>query len=161
MDKSDFAVILEQKQEDIQKKIRDEKVALGSPKYHVERIANQLRQAVGGVNPAVEQSQIVEELMKIINQVPTWIAVGFSQKAHIIARHQQDLSVWNEASEEYDSMIEHQRLTAKREQEVLEAVGAGELEERNTRTRRDIGEHPGPTTREIRKAKAKLRQSSS
>ena len=161
MDKDDFAITLEQKKQDLQRQINTEKVGLTSPGYHVEKITADLRAAVGSIDPNLAQHQVVEKLMEIINLVPRWVATGFTEKAQKVSRLQQTLSVWGEVGEEYDKIIERQLMSQRREQDILQAIEDGELDERTARTRRQPGEHPGPTTREIRKAKAQLRQSDS
>ena len=163
MSNNEFSDVIASKQANIQSKIEKENVALISPQYHAERISTFLREAVSEIDPNVAPEKILEKLMKILNSVPIAIGQGFSEKLQKINSYQQEGEIWGVVSGEWNAILEKEAAIAEREEEILNEVQSGEASESipGKFERRTVGEHPGPSTRQIRKAKAQLRQSDS
>lgn len=176
-----FSDLIESKIDDVQEKIKNINILILSPDYHKERTAKALQQAVQEIDPNTDEQQVTQSLLSIINQMPGFVATGLSENLRLIATFKQELVVWlsvraeweafqTEQTERKDQEAAHLLQQKKREEIVLEKVAEGKIEEKGKKKRtpgkrpkidREIGVHPGPTTSEIRKAKAKLSKSGS
>jgi len=163
MSNNEFSDVIANRQANIQNKIEKENVALISPQYHAERISAFLRNAVSNINPENTPEIILEELMKILNSVPIAIGQGFSEKLQNINSYKQEGEIWSVVSDEWNASLKKEAAIAKREEQILNEVQSEAENEAPAQRpeRRAVGDHPGPSTRQIRKAKAQLRQSDS
>ena len=124
------------------------------------------------IDTSKEARFVIEDLMVVLNKVPTAVADPFSEHIGQIENLKMQLAVWLSVKEKYAAHC-HTEKAAKenedrlrrakedREKKILEQVANGTIEESHGFARREPGDHPGPSTREIRKAKAQLRDSSS
>ena len=142
------------------------------PQFHASRISHLLQEEAMQVDTSREARFVIEDLMVVLNKVPNAVAEPFKEHIGQIENLKMQLAVWLSVKEKYaahcyaekEAKENEDRLRkAKndREKRILEQVANGGAEEKHGFVRRNPGEHPGPSTREIRKAKAQLRDSSS
>ena len=100
------------------------------------------------LNKNLREKNLIQENLKM--QLAVWLSVKEKYAAHC---HTE------KAAKENEDRL--RRAKEDREKKILEQVANGTIEESHGFARREPGDHPGPSTREIRKAKAQLRDSSS
>ena len=160
----EIASTIETLKQDVQK----ENSRILDPNFHKQRITKALQDAVAQVVTEDEPQAIIQQLLSIINQVPAYVAGGITEGLTNISQYRSELNAWVSVRSKYEAhclMLEEESkatATTAREDEIFRKVAAGEVKEREVGERpRSVGDHPGPTVREIRAAKAKLKQSSS
>ena len=153
----DFADVINGKLAVVQEKIKNQNSKVLNPLYHSNRLGEALQEAVAAINVNDGEKVIVEQLVEILNRAPTYVASGFTEALQEVAFLKRELSVWTSVNSEWQG-FETQIMEDKRNRDALkEAVASGDVQERTSRTKRDIGLHPGPTTRDIRNVKAELK----
>lgn len=157
----DFSKVIAQKISVAQSKIQDGNKLILSPQHHAGRVTNFLQSKVGEINPEADPQEVISALLGVINGIPKFIGDGFSDDLATMGVLKQELNVWAVVAKEWKNCEEQQALRAmraKKTDELIKAVDAEDVEERTTQTRRKMGDHPGPSTRDLRKAKAQLRE---
>ena len=152
----DFATVIKEKLAGVQEKIRSQNVKVLNPQYHSRRLTEALQGAVEDIDVNDGEQKVVEQLVGILNKAPSFVAGGFTDALQEAANLKHELGVWISVNTEWQN-FEARILRDKQAKEDLKAaITSGEVEERNTSTRREPGIHPGPTTAAIRSAKAEL-----
>ena len=168
----------------IKKQIQEENSKILTPSFHSSRLQKALQTSVGGISKDADPKEVIQQLLNIINQVPSFAGATISEALTRISTRRTELQVWVNVRAQYENYLaereEEQRQAAQtaaeqaqlaidqelslaaRAERVLDDVANGKVKEREVGERpRDLGTHPGPTVRELRAAKAKLKQSSS
>ena len=167
-----FFGVIERSVSSIEEEIYNLNKRILDPQFHASRISHILQEEAMQIDTSKEARFVIEDLMVVLNKVPTAVADPFSEHIGQIENLKMQLAVWLSVKEKYAAHC-HTEKAAKenedrlrrakedREKKILEQVANGTIEESHGFARREPGDHPGPSTREIRKAKAQLRDSSS
>ena len=167
-----FFGVIERSVSSIEEEIYNLNKRILDPQFHASRISHILQEEAMQIDTSKEARFVIEDLMVVLNKVPTAVADPFSEHIGQIENLKMQLAVWLSVKEKYAAHC-HTEKAAKenedrlrrakedREKKILEQVANGTIEESHGFARRAPGDHPGPSTREIRKAKAQLRDSSS
>ena len=153
----DFSTVIKKKLVNVQEKIKNQNVKVLNPQYHSRRLSEALQAAVGAVNVTDGEQVVVEQLVEILNKAPTYVANGFTEALQEVAFLKHELGVWASVNSEWQNFETRILEDKKKKEELKAAIVSGEVEERNTKTKRDPGVHPGPTIGTIREAKAELK----
>ena len=144
--------------------VQEQNEIILNPMYHSKRVSLQLREWVTAIEPETPQDQIVQALLSIVNRIPAYVGSGFNESIQNITAAKKELNLLVAIRNEWlvcdSSRKEEEERKKNREKKVLAAVEDG-LEEKEPTDPRHTGLHPGPSTREIRIAKAKLRETDS
>ena len=154
----DFTEVINEKLAIVQEKIRNQNSKVLNPLYHSRRLTEALQEAVVAVNVNDGEQIVVKQLMEILNKAPSYVASGFTEALQEVAFLKREMSVWASVNTEWQNFETQIMEDKNRREELKEAIKAGEVEERTVRTRREPGNHPGPSTREIRNVKAELEE---
>tara|TARA_Y100000310_G_scaffold268964_1_gene281881 strand:- start:2658 stop:3164 length:507 start_codon:yes stop_codon:yes gene_type:complete len=154
----DFAAVIKERLVGVQGKIKNQNVRILNPGYYSRRVTEALQEAVGAIDPGDGEQLVIEQLVQIINKTPSFVAETFTSALQESALLKQEFNVWATVDNEWQSYEAQILEDKKKKDELKAAVVAGEIEERTTQTRREPGNHPGPSTREIRNVKAELEE---
>lgn len=132
--------LINKRQEEVQESIKAVSDFISDPSYHSNRIREALADSIKKIDP--EQEAVIQQLMGIINQVPQFIELGFSElkdnRLSLIGRFNelQDLQTAIQESAERDIR------RAEDQKELLGKIESGEITEEKITGPRKPGERP-------------------
>ena len=162
----DFSSVLNIKLAHLQEKIKDLNNTLASPNYHAGRLTDTLRSAVGQIDANKDSASIVNDLIALINQIPTFVGEGLAsgirenitlkQEETLLVSLLQEYNSWAKAKEDFE------KQQKEKQERLIDDIAIGNISEPGRKLgeppdpNRKPGMHPGPTIRDVRKAKAVL-----
>lgn len=165
---SDFNDIIKQNIEEIERSKATIEELLFDPRYHAREMAS----VANSLIPQIEQfegtiEELKQQLVNVISQLPATVSDAWAKVSNDIARMDQDIKRWQEMGEAYlewvDSQIPededaHEEEEVSGDDELLEAIATGEIQEPSSRTsrKRKPGTKPPLTLRKYRELASKL-----
>ena len=145
---------------------QDLKVAtsrIKNPKYHEQRVGKALKEAVTELKGLGEETNMIQELLSIIDQVPAFVGTAWPENEVLVHQIEGRISAWSavdsQLSEHIEQVEEKKSKALERDKKLVADVESGEIVEptKMGSIRRNPGTRP-ESLANIRKAKESLRQ---